>query len=302
MDPDVQTHTRCFISAPLGAPLESLRESLASHGLEVLIPRNLAAGSDWASEIKKELSLADLVIGVLTGGHQSGWVLFELGQAFALGKRVLLLTTPDCEPIPFPVHQFLVLRIDLNNREAIDFALEQLLSAPRATEPVSRPHQKESSGIGPKTDELLEQLETSIRVSDWKALELVVASAVQLSGADVVVRSPGVDSGVDLAVWSDVLESFVGNPLLIEVKGTLRNRSDIQEVSWQFASQLLRSGAHWGLLLYAEGPPVQDPIWKGTPPTVLTYPIRTLIETLRTRSFPQIVRDLRNQRVHGVRP
>ena len=107
-----------------------LRATLESRGLRVLVPQDLAAGSDWASEIQKQLSQADIVIGVLTAERQSPWVLFELGQASALGRRIVLITSPKSDPIPFALHQVLVLRIDLDNQDAIGFALDQVLSAP----------------------------------------------------------------------------------------------------------------------------------------------------------------------------
>lgn len=61
----------CFISAPAGARLGVLRASLESRGLRVLVPHDLAVGSDWASEMQKQLSQAGLVTGVLTSKRQS---------------------------------------------------------------------------------------------------------------------------------------------------------------------------------------------------------------------------------------
>jgi hypothetical protein len=94
------------------------------------VPHELAVGADWPSETQRQISHADLVIGVLTSERQSPWVLFELGQASALGRRIVLITSPKAEPIPFSFHEFLVLRIDLDNQDALAFALDQLLSAP----------------------------------------------------------------------------------------------------------------------------------------------------------------------------
>lgn len=75
------------MSAPQGSSLESLRDALLAHDIQPLIPQELSAGSDWASELQRQLVRADLVIGILPTGRQSAWVLFELSQARALGKR-----------------------------------------------------------------------------------------------------------------------------------------------------------------------------------------------------------------------
>lgn len=290
----------CFISAPAGARVEVLRASLESRGLRVLVPHDLAVGTDWASEIQKQLSQADLVIGVVTSEQQSPWVLFELGQASALGRRIVLIASPSADPIPFSLHQFLVLRIDLDNQEAIEFALDQVLSAPEKSnrQPASRT-KPVLAGLGPRTDELIVALDRSLASGDWQSLEHVVAEALRGSGADLVVASPAHDVGADLAVWSDVLEPFVGNPLLVEVKARIRGKSESSRAFQQLTSYMGASGSRWALLLYGDGPDPESPIWSASPPNVLVLSLRSLLDGLRTRAFPELVRDLRNRRVHG---
>jgi hypothetical protein len=245
----------CFISAPAGAPLAVLRASLESRGFRVLVPQDLAVGSDWAFEIQKQISQADLVIGVLTSGRQSPWVLFEVGQASALGRRIVLITSPESEPIPFALHQVLVLRIDLDNQEAIGFALDQLLSAPEhQAKRSSAAGRRPFAVLGSESDHLITKLDRSLASSDWHTVQEIVAEALQASGADVVVTSPTHDTGADFAVWSDVLEPFVGNPLLVEVKARVRSRSDADAALRQISSYLEASGSRWALLLYGEGP------------------------------------------------
>ncbi len=202
--------------------------------------------------------------------------------------------------MPFALHQFLVLRTSLDNREAIDFALEQVLSAPRPSEKREPPRRRELAGLGSRADVLLSRLERSLASNDARSLEGIVADALKQSGADLVVASPEHDVGADLAVWSDVLEPFVGNPLLIELKLRLRGQGDVRNVLNKLALQLTASGTRWALLLYGEGPTSQAQAQITTPPNVLVLSLRSLLEALRTRAFPEVVRDLRNQRVHGV--
>lgn len=292
----------CFVSAPSGLRLNALRESLVSHGVQPLIPQQLAPGTDWASEIQRELSHADFVIGVLPAGRQSSWVLFELGQAWALGKQILLIASPKAASIPFAVQRLLVLRIDLNNRQAIDFALDQLLSAKpgSATARPSKPFA--SPGLGTQADLLLDQLDHHLQSGDARGLEQIARNALQNSGTDIVVESPQRDRSADLAVWSDVLEPFVGNPLLIEIKRKIEDAASAERAFEQLKRYLGASATKWALLLYAQGPPAENRIWRRCPHNVLLMPLRSLIEALRTRAFPEVIRDLRNQRVHSVRP
>lgn len=288
----------CFISAPAGVELGGLRAALEARGLRVLVPQDLTVGADWAFEIQKQLARADLVIGVLTSERQSSAVLFELGQASALRRRIVLITSPKADPIPFSLHHLVVLRIDLANTEAIEFALDQLMSAPEpATERRTQP--KATTGLGSRADGLIATLEQSLAIGSWTAVEQVVGEALRTSGTDVVSHPHSGDSGVDFAVWSDVLEPFVGNPLLIQVKTRLTSKESAAHAFKQLTSYMDASGSRWALLLYGEGP--KDEIEKGrTDPNVLALSIRSLLEGLRTQSFPELVRDLRNRRVHGA--
>ncbi len=289
----------CFISAPAGAELGVLRTALEARGLSVLVPRDLAVGADWASEIQRELLRADLVVGVLTAERQSPWVLFELGQASALGRRIVLITSPQSEPIPFSLHDFLVLRIDLDNQLAIGFAFDQLLSAPAQVKEERIAQSKSLVALGPKVDRLIISLEQLLRRRDWRPVQDALADALRAAGADIVVTSPARDTGPDLAVWSDVLEPFVGNPILVEVKRRIQGRDGARRAVRQLASYIEASGSRWAILLYADGPSPEADEWAGTPPNILVLPLRSFLEALRTRAFPEVVRDLRNRRVHG---
>ena len=265
----------------------------------MLVPHDLSIGTDWASEIQKQLSQADLVIGVLTSERQSPWVLFELGQASALGRRIVLITSPTADPIPFALHQILVLRIDLDNREAIEFALDQLLSAPQRSKRDPARQSAHLAGLGGKADDLIVTLDRSLASRDWLSLERVLSEALRSSGADVVVRRAAPGTGADFAVWSDVLEPFVGNPLLIELKARIRGGTDARRAIRELTSYLGASGSRWALLLYGDGPSASGQAWPGIPPNILVLSLRSLLEALRTQAFPELVRDLRNRRVHG---
>jgi hypothetical protein len=292
----------CFVSAPLGISLEVLRESLLAHDIRPLIPQELSAGTDWASELQRQLTQADLVIGILPTKRQSAWVLFELGQAWALGRRILIVAPPGSEPVPSSLQRLLVLRIAPDNRQAIDFALDQLLSAPpeMATKETRKPFQ--SLGLGDQADLLLARLDELLHSSGAQEFEKMVAEAIRGSATDVVVESPERDRGADIAVWSDVLEPFVGNPLLVEVKLKIQTKTKAGEIFKQLSSYLGASDTRWALLVYGDGPGPEDRFWHSCPPNILLMPARTLLGALRTRTFPEIVRDLRNRRVHSVGP
>ncbi|HKQ13196.1 MAG TPA: hypothetical protein VJT80_07155 [Steroidobacteraceae bacterium] len=247
----------------------------------------------------KQLARADLVIGVVTAqGHTPG-VLFELGAASAFGRRILLIASPKSDPMPFMPSNLLVLRVELDNEEAIAFALDQFISAPKGSQPARPAHSRQLLSLGLRAEFFRSAVNRCIAVRDWKSLEDVVAEVIRSSGADVVSISRDRDAGADLAVWSDVLEPFVGNPLLVEVKGIIRSTEDVRDAAVKLAGSVSATGSKWGLLLYGQAPPslASKPIW--TPPTILTLSLDALLDALRTLAFPELIRDLRNIRVHG---
>jgi len=291
----------CFIAAPAGANLAVLRATLEERGLRVLVPSDLEVGVDWSSEIQKQLAQTDLVIGVISADQNSSWVLFELGQASALGRRIILIASPKADPIPFALHQFLVLRIEIDNADAIGFALDQVLSAPAVAIRERASPSKALAGLGQKADEFIERLDRDLVAKRWRSIEELVADALRASGADLVVTSPSGDLGADIAVWSDVLEPFVGNPLLIEIKAAIKGKADLTLATTQLAKYVGASGSRWGILLYGAGPEFEDEVIAASPPNVLALSIQSLLERLRLQAFPEVVRDMRNRRVHGVR-
>ena len=289
----------CFITAPAGSNLEVLTGALHRRNIHIIVPQQLSAGAEIASEISNVLRVVDLVIGVLTSERRSEWILFELGQAWALGKRILLFAPPNFAHLPSTLRRFLTVRANVSNREAVEFALDQLLAAPEPTRR-SGAQLKEKQPLGASADGYLQgslPMIASATPSELGAqLEALVADALREAGVDVLTESPRRDQGADLAIWSDALQPFVGNPLLVEIKTRLRGQRDVSNAAQQLGKYVAAGGGLWGLLLYGAGPGDLPSL----PPNILALQIETLFRRLRDESFDDIVRDLRNRRVHGV--
>lgn len=285
----------CFITAPAGSNLDVLIDALQRRDIRVIAPGDITLGADLGTEVSNILAGVDLVIGVLTRERRSEWVLFELGQAWAKGKRILLFAPPNNAHVPSTLRRFLTVRANLSNREAIEFAIDQLIAAPEATASPSTAY-KETRPLGAAAISYLQgSFELGAPVQSGK-LEQFVADALRDAGVDVVVKSQDRDYGVDLALWSDAWQQSVGNPLLVEIKSRLLTTRAATDAAQQLARHVTASGSRWGLLLFAEGP--KD--LKSLPPTVLAMPIDVLFTRLQHETFDDIVRDLRNRRVHGA--
>jgi hypothetical protein len=298
MNPRIRT---CYISAPAGTNLDVLRGALQRRGVDVAVPE-LVVGSDWSAEISATLGKVDLVIGVLTRERRSNWVLFEMGLASAKGCPIVLFVPPKESGFPPDLQRFLVVRASMGNAEAIGFALDQVLAAPhQAVRPKAVPP-VEGSGLGRGANELLQSAKVAIDANKPEELVQIAARALRQSGVDVVTERPGDPTRADIAIWSDVLQPSLGNPVLVEVKLRIGTRDAGRKVLQQLSSALASSGTRWGLLLYGESPIPEEKLWTAVPPNVLVLSISTLLRRLGHEPFANVIWDLRNRRVHGEKP
>lgn len=286
----------CFITAPADTNLDVLTEALRRRNIRIIGPEAISLGVVWETEISNLLNSADLIIGVLTRARRSDWALFELGQAWGQGKTILLFAPPNSALVPSTLRRFLTVRANLSNREAIGFALDQILASPEPTSTPSRPA-KEKAPLGASADRYLQGSVSMFASVDPLKLESLVANALRETGVDVLARSEAQDSGADIAIWSDDLQPFVGNPLLVEIKARLTTPGAAASAAQQLSKYVASTGGLWGLLLYGVGPHDLGSL----PPNILALSIETLFLRLRGESFDQIVRELRNRRVHGIR-
>jgi len=268
-------------------------------GIQVAVPDDLYPSANWSDWIAQKIGDVDLVIGVLTSERRSQWVLFELGQAAALGRQIVLIAPPKLATVPSHLKRFLVIRAGPKNRDAIDFALDQILASPERGiihPPAATPSR---TALGSDADSISMELRSAIDSNDYRGVERVVVQALRGSGADIILEASAPGLGADIAVWSDALQPFVGNPLLVEVKSRFRAPDELRRAAERLFGAIASRGGNWGLLLYGQGPHNRPVHLKGLPPTILVYSISDLIDELRTRSFAEVILDLRNRRVHG---
>jgi hypothetical protein len=150
-----------------------------------------------------------------------------------------------------------------------------------------------------RAKELLNRLSHS-SAGEWPSTNVLI-EAIESSGGVAVVNDDR-SAGFDLGVWSDDLEAIGGNPLLVELKQTLRPG---------VVSQVLRAldahpTARVALIVYRE-PGAGDP----QPPRaelnaarfpVLIILLEELLRRMESASFAQVVRMERNRSVHGPGP
>jgi hypothetical protein len=187
------------------------------------------------------------------------------------------------------------------SREAI-FALDQLLAAPAPNKKPTVSRGSDVHSLGERASDILREIRDATAARQGQKLEELVARAIRESGVDVIAEARMPDrTYADLAIWSDALQPYVGNPLVIEIKMRVQRGEDASRALQQLSTAISSSGAAWGLLLYGEGPEDKS-TWKSVPPNILVMSLPTLIGQMSSRSFVDVIREQRNRRVHGELP
>lgn len=291
--------TTCFLAAPSTVDLQPLRATLSKKGIRSIEASELIqTGAPLIDHIKAAISKSDLVIAVLDVAQSNANIYFEIGLASAFGKQILLVAPPDLK-IPSDTRSLFRVMATPDNTEAISFVLDQAMAG-RPRESSKFKNVEKTRPIGHSSTHLIHTLDSLGELPKEIELIAIIADALKSSGVRVVVSSKIAGVRPDLAVWTDELGPLVGNPFVIEVKRTLRDRESVNEAIAQVSRYLSVIDATWALVLY--GGPVsvnlkREADFRGT--NVLFMNVRDFLDALGTRSFAQIIQDLRNQAVHG---
>lgn len=289
----------CFIAAPSGADISVIKHVLIKRGLQPIVPFELPiAGFSITEHLSNAIKSADLFIAVLDAKHQNSNVYYEIGFAHALEKRSLILVSPSISDLPSNVSEHLYLRTDSTNVEAIGFALDRALSVQPQKRKPEKSNISLSRPIGKLADRFLSLLlERSETITEMEA-EQILIDALHASGIKVVAQSSSKVKGADLAIWADELTPWVGNPLLIELKGRIMNEEAARRMADQVSSFIAYTNSKWVLLVAVNSAPnLVDFI--SPLPGVIFITLPELIGRMRKKSFGQLIRDLRNRQLHG---
>lgn len=293
------TQLRAFISSPAGKSINTLKDELAKRNVQSFTSYDLPASSaSIATHVEQSIKQADMMIAVVPE-NASHNIFFELGMAHAMKKPLLILVSPKFGPLPSDISETLYFRIDPDNRSALSFALDQCLQRLERRSPRSRKEKKEEEiPIGTDINRFLSEIRNK-NLSE-RDLEKFVAEVFRTAGAEAVIESQHKDEGADIAIWSDALQTIAGNPVLVEVKNKIRSREELTKAINEVEHYRQKSGSKLALLVINAARLALDPVpFVGG---VLTILLSDLIESLRTKTLAETIRELRNENAHlGVK-
>lgn len=291
--PDMKT---CFISAPVNVDLTVLRSVLRHKGIEAILPFEIEiTGIDFRAQIEKAIQRADLFIGVLSGRASNANVYFELGLAWAIGKRVLLIQGRELE-LPSSLSGFPIVKCKIEDSTQVSFFLDQFLNQQRAP----THHKFELSKTKPlskRAAQLISHLEAlGPRASEQEFIK-ILGSVFHESGIRVMVESGPDERGYDLALWLDELENVVGNPILVNFKKRLTT-AGARELKHYFLYPNFSVGKAF-LVIFLTGSEQQLARENSGAPLILFISAARLISELKSKSIAAFIRTERNKLAHG---
>jgi hypothetical protein len=297
-NPKAAFDKRAFISAPASTDAQVLKNLLKQEGIIAFTADELDVGGlPFSQIIRRAIGDSQLVVAVLGAGPVNENVLFELGIAQGMNKPTLLVVEGDASlPIPVQSSGIPYLRTSATNADAIRYGLRLFIAAPHHGSRAANASSSQTHPIGSSVDELLHRVRALKHPHAEMELVAILADALKQSGVSAIFEQPK-NLRSDLAVWSEDLEPWVSNPLPIEVRSKILSRAEAERLFERLCKDVPAKGAIWALLIYHTAQEaVVSAVSRGP---ILAISAEQFLESLRNVSFGELIRNLRNARVHG---
>ncbi|MGP9799441.1 hypothetical protein [Rheinheimera sp. NSM] len=299
----------CYISIPRKSWVIELAEELKLRGIKAVFATDLEEfEGSYASTVASVIKSCDITLCIADDEESLKTVLFEAGIAFGIGKKVLLATSYEAGNIPINYSEFPIIRLDSSRYIEIANYVEELMKYGKRPISKKKYNFTPSKPIGEYSNKYLDSLrkieanltEGSDRGKVSQDFEKIVADAIRKSGVNIVSEFRSRRYRPDIAIWSDELTYIGANPLIVEVKLTIKSVSDVDRVADKLNHYLHESNSKYGLLVYLNGPDRSEYFYE-LPSNIIAISGYELLELLKNESFGEVIRSLRNQRVHGIR-
>jgi hypothetical protein len=287
-----------FISAPAGTDLSQLLEVLTENHIQILDPAKFAPGAvKITDKLIAGIRHADLVIAVLGTASLSGNVLFELGCASALGKKALVII-PEGSEIPSDIKDIVSIRTTPNNREAVIFALEQILNSPTPVSDQKANLIDKSMPLGSIADNLLNRLQSFGLMPTENDIFNTVREVLEICGVKPQEQLKQSEESLAFVVWIDELQPYFSNPITIEIKGSICTSKQANDAISQILSCMSINNITT-VIVFAAQIAEEAMTVISSYPNLYFFGLAEILDKLRKESLGQIIRQERNSRVHG---
>jgi len=281
--------------------IESLRNFLVEEGIAVLDSSDISPSDPVSEAARASIQGSEIIFAVLN--PRAPDVFFELGIAFGLRKPVMLLVKPHT-PVPgFAMGVRYMISGSLDS-DLVHLGIKKFVN--EVKEGSTRYRRTRVSHRPAAVDErairrLLARIEQLRKSPNALEVERFTVDLLRATGVTALEEHSGArGQGADLAVWSDALDSSLGNPILFEVKAGKLNDEKMFEAFDRLKRQVSESDARFGVLLYLDesGRRFQRPKTSGA--SVLSFELEDFARELLEKPFANTLVERRNRIVHGL--
>lgn len=290
---------KCFISHSFDSEISQVKEALYSLNVEIVNNQFLSGGLTIQELIKKKIKESDFILGVIDSKNEN--VLFELGIAYALNKKIFLITDKDFKSPTFLdgvmqfqtnyKHDTTLLKLSLKNY------IQDLESRQRSKKRKSKSETLTSEEIT-KYKEKIQNLR-SIK-SEVQLIEFLTNFLTKINVKAVSELKIAKGKRVDIAISSDHLSDYFGNPIIIEVKRGNLNKHRISGAIEQLQLYMMKSEAKIGILLYFDesGKRINWEVKNSV--NIIILDIEDFVNGIIESGFDRFLIDSRNRLVHNI--
>jgi len=292
----------CFIATRIPMNIRPLREALVARGIQVKDALSLPPGpGSIVGAIESAIRDADFVCAIISP-EMSANVLFEIGLAYGARKPLFLIVDKEAD-LPANLKDIFYVRASSWDTEAIEFNLDNFLEHPtrgipgRQRTTAKKPEPSLLHGL--RVNEKLKSLLSLQGAERAMALEELVAGLLKQADAVVTQERYYPDTGADMAIWLDGIESILGNPVLVEIKAGRLSEERLREAELQLQHYLTQTNARAGLLIYLDQRDQRFPSSPSTWPLVVRLDVRDFVDVLARGELVATLIAERNKAAHG---
>jgi nucleoside 2-deoxyribosyltransferase len=302
----------CFISAPVDVDLKSITYLLEKRKIRVLTHNSFfQSGASIRDSIGEAIQKSDFVLAIINSLNAS--VYYEIGYASALRKEVIIVV-PKNKNLPREFDDKYVINVDVFDNRAIGFALDQVIirlkkkieqqqfwesmlspnafiNATENNEEKTLSRGRKNHPLGNETNKYLDILHSLGNEAKEQEIVKVVFDALKETGVSIVEYSRTIESGVDLALWSDEISGSY-NPVLIEIKNKVRDAAQVITISQQMTEYLTQNKSRFGFVLYFKGIPPHNYLNPIIESFICFSPVDDFIRKLHSYTIGKIIKDI----------
>lgn len=293
---------KCYISSDSNYNLLKLEKILEKFDVSFQNQYDFFTGSSFSDLIKQKIKGSDFILAVITEKSQN--VLYELGIAEAFKKPMFILVEPNVK-LPFFLEGKMYFQLDWSqNTQLLELSLENYIQdiSIKYRRYKKRKIESTSKHLTPaEKKEILNRIR-QMRDSSFKEVDLINLIMDVFNKINIQAVSElklGDNSRVDIAINNEMLSSYFGNPLLIEVKAGRISHESIKRAQSQLQSYINKTNSNFGILLYFDKANKRFEKEYYQFPNILMFDIEDFINGIISQGFEDYLITSRNELVHG---